>query len=132
MLKAHQESPPLARPILTSADVVELQSVATRVHVEDDLLEYVAALAAFTRGHQDVLLGASPRGSLALVTAAKGLAVVRGRSFVTPDDVQALAPQVFAHRLVLAPELEGRPEARERVVQAALAKVSYRRAVRAV
>ena len=74
----------------------------------------------------------SPRGTLALVQAAKALSVLHGRTYVTPDDIQALAPSVFAHRLVLVPEIEGETKARDAIVSEALAKVGYRRAVRAV
>ena len=132
MLRAHNMAPPEVRPILSAADVVNLQSIANRVHVEDDLFEYAAALAGHTRGHAQVVLGVSPRGTLALVQAAKAMAVLQGRGYVTPDDMQALAGPVFAHRILLTPESEGDQKAREAVVSDALARIGYRRAVRAV
>jgi MoxR-like ATPase len=78
------------------------------------------------------MLGASPRATLSLVRAAKANAVVAGRPYATPDDIRAVAEPVLAHRLVLVPELEGEMAARSAIVDEALAKVGYRRAVRPV
>ncbi len=132
MLKTHAEAAPEVRAVLSPQDVHALQSIASRLHVEDDLYEYAAQLASHTRGHAHVSLGVSPRGTLALVQAAKAMAVVQGRTYATPDDFQAMAPSVFAHRLVLSPDHEGDAKARDAVVADALAKVAYRRAVRAM
>src|SRR6266566_2603793 len=72
MLETHNSDPPVARPQLTVADLVQLQSIAARIHIEHDLYEYAVALAAYTRTHAKVALGASPRATLSLVQAAKG------------------------------------------------------------
>jgi len=132
MLRSHGIIAPEPFVVLSGADVLQLQSIAARVHVEDDLYEYAVALANFTRSHPRVVLGASPRASLGLLRAAKSHAVLSGRPFVTPDDLRVVAAPVLAHRLILVPELEGDPRARTALVQEALAKVSYRRAVRPV
>jgi MoxR-like ATPase len=132
MLKAHNVRPPEMSVVLSAAEVIQLQSISARIHVEDDLFEYAAALANYTRNHPHVLLGVSPRGTLALIQAAKAWAVVCGRVYVSPDDVQSLAAEVFAHRLVMSPDFEGDNKARETVIQDALQRVSYRKAVRAV
>ena len=132
MLRAHGVAAPEPKPVLSAQDVLQLQGIAARVHVEDDINEYVVALSTFTRAHPRVVLGASPRASLSLLRAAKAAAVLAGRPFVTPDDVREMAPQVLAHRLVLVPELEGDSSARLTVIDEALRKVGYRRAVRPV
>ena len=132
MLEAHNRDPPVARAQLTVADLVQLQSIASRIHIDHDLYEYAVALSAYTRTHAKVALGASPRATLSLIQAAKGSAVLAGRPFATPDDIRELAPSVLAHRLVLAPELEGEPGARKEIVAEAIARVGYRRAVRPV
>jgi MoxR-like ATPase len=132
MLKTYGADAPAARPLLTARDVVALQAIAASVYIEDDLLDYAVALSTFTRQHQRVARGASPRATLALVQASKAFALLGGRPFVAPDDVRAAAPCVIAHRLVLTAEAEGEPKARERIVEEALAKVSYRRGMRAV
>jgi MoxR-like ATPase len=132
MLKAHGVAAPEPSVVLGAADVVGLQSIASRVHVEADIMEYIVSLVAFTRSHPRVVLGASPRASLSLLRAAKASAVIQGRTFVTPDDVRDLASAVLSHRLILSPELEGDSRARGSVIEEALSKVGYRRAVRPV
>jgi MoxR-like ATPase len=118
--------------VLSAQDLVLIQSIAKRVHVEDDIYEYAVALTTFTRSHPRVLLGASPRGTLGLIQAAKAAAVIGGRPFVTPDDVRGVSNAVLAHRLVLVPEAEGDHRARDAVVDEAVQRVGYRRAVRPV
>lgn len=81
------------------------QLAVENVEVEESVGRYCVALAAATREHEAVAVGASPRGSLALVTAARGLAVVRGRDYVTPEDVKHVAVAALAHRLSIRPEL---------------------------
>jgi MoxR-like ATPase len=132
MLRTFGTEPPQARPVLTAAEVQQLQSISARIHVEDDLLDYAVGLAAFTRNHPRVALGASPRASLALIQAAKGFALLGGRPFVAPDDVRAIAPSVLGHRLVLSADADQDARVRQHVVDEALAKVGYRRGVRAV
>ncbi len=132
MLRTHNLDAPHARPVLTTPDLVSLQNVAKRIHVEDDVYEYAVGLTAFTRTHARVLLGASPRATLGLVQAAKAAAVIGGRPFVTPDDIRGVAASVLGHRLVLVPEAEGDAKAREAIVEDALGRVPYRRAVRPV
>lgn len=80
------------------------------VHVDDSLRRYVVALVQATRTHGDLALGASPRGSLALLRGAQARAAVRGRDFVLPDDIQALTGVTLAHRCIVKPEsaLRGR------------------------
>jgi MoxR-like ATPase len=112
--------------------VVQLQAIASRVYVEDDLMEYAVGITSFTRSHPRVALGASPRATLALVQAAKASAMLGGRPFVAPDDLRAAAPSVLAHRIVMTADAEAEPKARERVVEEALQRVSYRRGMRAV
>ncbi len=130
MLKLHGIDPPTVRPIMKAEDVLRLQHLAARVHVEDDLFDYCVALSQFTRAHPKVALGASPRATLALVQAAKAKALMDSRAFVVPEDVRAVAAAVLAHRLVLTAELEGDTRAREQIVDEALAKVGYRRGAR--
>jgi MoxR-like ATPase len=132
MLKVYGGDPPVARPVLDARDVAQLQGIAARVYLEDDLLDYAVAISAFTRAHPRVALGASPRATLGLVQAAKAWAMVGGRPFVAPDDIRAVAQSVLAHRMVMTAEGEAEPRAREAVIDEALAKVSYRRGMRAV
>jgi MoxR-like ATPase len=103
--------PPVAEQILTPAELVRLQGVASRVFVHHALVDYVVRLVVATRspaehGLDDVAgwvsYGASPRASLGIVAAARALALVRGRDYVLPQDVMDVAPDVLRHRLVLS------------------------------
>jgi MoxR-like ATPase len=132
MLKAHGTEPPVVRPVLSASEVTAMQQIGAHIHVEDDLHDYAVAITGFTRTHPRVALGASPRATLALIQAAKGWALLAARAYVTPDDVKAVAPAVLAHRIVLTADTEPDAKAREQVVEEAVAKVSYRRGVRAV
>jgi MoxR-like ATPase len=92
------------QPVATAAEVLAAQDAATRVRAEDPLRDYVVRLLWRTREDPRVELGASPRAGLMLLRAAKAHAMMNGRDHTLPDDVQALAAHVLAHRLVLAPE----------------------------
>jgi MoxR-like ATPase len=132
MLRAHGVEPPVIRPVLNATDIAAMQGIAARIYVEEDLHDYAVAITSFTRTHPRVALGASPRATLALVQAAKAWALLSGRPFIVPVDLRAVAPSVLAHRLVLTADTEPDAKAREQVVDEALAKVGYRRGVRAV
>jgi MoxR-like ATPase len=132
MLRTHNVESPKARGVLSVPDLLMIQGIGKRVHVEDDVYEYAVGLTAFTRSHPRVLLGASPRATLGLVQAAKSAAVIGGRPFVTPDDVRGVASAVLSHRLIMVPEAEGDQKARDAVVDDAIQRVGYRRAVRPV
>jgi MoxR-like ATPase len=132
MLRAHGVAAPEARTILSAPALQRLQSVAARIHVEDDLFEYAVALSEYTRSHPKVVLGASPRASLGLLRAAKGHAVLSGRGYLTPDDIRAVAAYVLSHRLVVSSDLEDESALRASIVAAALRDVRYRRSVRPV
>lgn len=88
----------------------QLAEAVWTVHVDDSLRNYIVTLIQATRHHPDLALGASPRGTLGLYRAAQARAAIRGRNYVLPDDIQALAPLVLPHRCIVRPEslLRGR------------------------
>ncbi len=86
--------------LLTAAQLLQLQREVVAVHTSDALLDYVQDLIAATRSGQWFLQGLSPRAGIAIVRAAKAQALLSGRSYVAPDDVQAILPQTIAHRLL--------------------------------
>ena len=100
-------------------EVLEAQDAGRRVHASRALRDYIVALLRHTRDDTRVELGASPRAGLMLLRAAKAHALVNGRDHALPDDVQALAPAVLSHRIMLVPEAAG--VEREEVVAAAIA-----------
>ncbi len=87
-------------PVLSVEDVRHLQAAVRRVHVDADLLDYAVSIVHASRNHRALLLGSSPRGSLALVRCSQASALVEGRDFVTPDDVKSMARHVLPHRFV--------------------------------
>ncbi|WP_309120519.1 MoxR family ATPase [Paenibacillus sp.] len=97
------------QPVTDGARLLELQNRAKTIHIEDAVGHYAVELVRRTREHRQLLLGASPRATLALLSASKAYAFLQGRDFVIPDDIKWLAPYVLGHRLVLETEarLEG-------------------------
>lgn len=91
-------------PVVSAADVVNCQEAIRSVHVDDKIKRYVLEIVHNSREHEDVLLGGSPRASIALFRTGQALAAVSGRDFVIPDDVKRMAQAVLAHRLILRPE----------------------------
>ncbi len=106
-----------------AARLVAMQDSLDLVEVDDDVLEYAVALVTATRAHPQVTVGVSPRGSLALLQVARGRAVLAGRDYVLPADVQSVAVPTLAHRLVLRPELWVRRVTPEAVVADLLTQV---------
>ena len=105
---------PLAdvRPCLDERTVLMLQQLVARQRIDDKVVEYAVNIVRATRDWPGVAIGAGPRGAIALVRAARAMALLGGRDFVTPDDVKRLALPVLRHRIGLAPDtiMEGRDE----------------------
>ncbi|MEW9031177.1 MAG: MoxR family ATPase [Planifilum fimeticola] len=93
------------RPVIGPEDVLALQEEVRRIRLSEDVETYLLEVVRRTRDRDGVVLGASPRAAVALGTAVRALAGIRGREYVIPDDVKYLAPWVLAHRLVLASDL---------------------------
>jgi MoxR-like ATPase len=97
-------------PVLTGPDVIAMIDIVKQIEVAPALEEYIVAVAAATRNMNELRLGVSPRGSLAVLRAARAAAAVAGRPYVLPEDVKDVAPVVLAHRVIVQPdaELQGR------------------------
>ncbi|ACY14912.1 AAA family ATPase [Haliangium ochraceum] len=126
MLTTYNQPPPSLRALIGPEDVLRMQQIATSVHVADDIFDYILGLVAHTRSHRRVYLGASPRAGLALLRASKSIALIRGRDYVLPDDVRALATLVLSHRIMMTPEAELEGMDGHAVVKEALERVSYK------
>lgn len=111
--------------LLSPTQVLQMQALADRVHVQPELIDYIIALARFCRDHKRIYLGVSPRASLMLLRVSKARALLQGRSFVLPDDIKALAIPVMAHRMLLTPEAEMDGVAADMLVREALETVRY-------
>ncbi len=123
LLAEQTTEPPLdtLQPVAGRAELVHAIDAARRVHVDESVTRYVVALLRHTRGSGRLALGGSPRSGIALLALAKARALVERRDYVLPEDVQALAVTVLAHRLILAPEARATGIAAEEVVAEALA-----------
>jgi MoxR-like ATPase len=109
--------------------VLAMQAVVETVHVSGVVARYIVELAAASRSHRRVRVGASPRGALALMRLSRALAALDGRDFVLPDDVQAAAVPTLAHRLVLRPEAWAQGLDERSVIESCLSEVPVPRAV---
>ncbi|MBO49384.1 MAG: ATPase [Planctomycetaceae bacterium] len=102
MLQQHHDGGPLSglEPVLKADELLALQATCREVTVEESIREYLLNIVTGTRDHQELSLGASPRGAIALFRAAQALALCDGRDYTVPDDVKTLAPTVLAHRVI--------------------------------
>jgi len=94
------------KAIFSAEEIKKIQSAVSDVIVEDNLVKYIAGITNKTRNHGKIYLGGSPRASLSIIKASKAIAAIRGRDFVTPEDIQFVAVHVLNHRLILTPEAE--------------------------
>jgi MoxR-like ATPase len=124
MLAQQTTDPPqdFLEPVCTAADVLAAAEDAKGVFVEESVNRYIVAVLRHTRADQRLYLGASPRAGIALLRVAKARALAAGRSFVSPDDVKAIAEPVLAHRLIVSPEARSAGLSAEGLVREAIEK----------
>ena len=105
ILDTHQYHHPLddLEQIMTAEELVLIQQQIRSIHVDPSIREYIVAIANATRNHNNIYLGSSPSGSLALYRTSQALAAIRGRGYVIPDDVKLLAKPTLAHRIIVTP-----------------------------
>jgi MoxR-like ATPase len=111
------------KPITSAGELERLQRAVRAVHVDRLVQRYIVNVVGLTRDHPDVYLGASPRGSLALMRAGQARALLLGRDYVIPDDVKALAVAALAHRLIMSPEARMRNATARAVIEHVLREV---------
>ncbi len=106
MINSHGTAEPLdgISPVTDADEIAKLVTLVRAVHVSDDVRRYIVDLVTATRRHPELVLGASPRATLHVVRTARARAALDGRAFVLPDDVQAMAAPVLAHRLLVNPD----------------------------
>lgn len=128
ILDRHNRNARLARlddvtPVITKSELLSMFGFAEKVYIEESLLKYIASIVQQTRSSKAVVLGASPRASVALLQSAKAMALLQGREFVTPEDVKQVAPFVIQHRLLLSAEAEMEGHTPLKVIQRLIEKV---------
>ncbi len=125
VLQTHHREVERVSAMVSEGEMQRWQTLAEQVRVADELARYIIALTRYTRDHNQVQLGASPRAALGLLRASKARAALQGRDYVLPDDVRALAPLVLTHRLILHAEAELSGARALEIVRQALHKVRY-------
>ncbi|MEO6168923.1 MAG: MoxR family ATPase [Chitinophagales bacterium] len=113
--------------VFSAVDIAECRTLVEQIHIKDELVEYIASIVHQTRNHGDLFLGASPRASLAILRSSKALAAIRGRDFVTPDDIQFVSYPVLNHRIILTPEREMEGMEVEDVIKEIIQKIEVPR-----
>jgi len=122
--RADRESrSPSVGGVLSPDQVEALRAVPEGIHVEDDLIEYMTEITMATREHGDVEVGVSPRGTQRLFEVSRARATLRGRDYVTPEDVKRVAPPALAHRLVLSPEVRVGGTSERDVIESILRRI---------
>ena len=94
------------RSVISAAQIEALRNQVRTIRIEEKLISFITSIVANTRNHKSIYLGASPRASIGILNGAKALAAMRGRDFVTPEDIIYVIPPVLRHRIVLTPEKE--------------------------
>ena len=103
ILERFMQNDPLSelKPVASAEEILAARKMCTQVHISPDLLDYIVAIVEKTRTLEQVLLGVSPRGSLALMRASQAYAAIQGRDFVVPEDVKTLCQSVLSHRMMV-------------------------------
>lgn len=113
--------------VLSSEQIVRYRNLIHTIHVESKLFHYIASIIQETRRSADLFLGASPRATVALLQASKAIAAMRGRDFITPEDIKYCATPILRHRVILTPEKEMEGFSTDEVVQKIIDKVEVPR-----
>ena len=109
--------------VMNSAQLIELQHEAAQLTIDDAVRDYAVQIVRATRDWAGVAVGAGPRGSIALLRAARSAAFIAGRDFVTPDDIKLIAAPALRHRLILSPEMEIEAYSNDDLIREILEKV---------
>jgi MoxR-like ATPase len=112
---------------LSATQIQELRKQVRTIHVEEKLISYITTIVANTRNHKSIYLGASPRASIGILNGAKALASMRGRDFVTPDDIIYVIPPVLRHRIVLTPDKEMEGASTDDIIQQIITSIEVPR-----
>lgn len=113
--------------VIDAFDIEKCRHIIERIHIKDELVKYIATIVHQTRNNGALFMGASPRASLSILKSAKAMAVIRGRDFVTPDDIQTVAYPVLNHRIILSPEKEMEGLTSEQLIKEMIAAIEVPR-----
>ncbi len=114
-------------PVVTASEIIKIQEIAKQVIVEENLIHYIAQIVIETRENPLIYLGASPRASIAILNAAKANAVIRGRDFLTPDDIKDVVAPILNHRIIISPDKEMEGLTADKIVKQIIDKIELPR-----
>ncbi len=117
----------VVQPVLSAEQIQEYRKTVAAVHVEEKVMRYISELVYETRNNKSLFLGGSPRASVAVLKSSKAIAAMRGRGFVTPDDVAEVLHPVLTHRIILTPEKEMEGSTPEEVIAGIIKKIEVPR-----
>jgi MoxR-like ATPase len=117
----------VVQPVLSAEQISEYRKTVTAVHVEEKVMRYISELVYETRNNKSLFLGGSPRASVAVLKSSKAIAAMRGRGFVTPDDVAEVLHPVLTHRIILTPEKEMEGSTPQEVISGIIKKIEVPR-----
>lgn len=126
ILERNEYENPISKlsPVITTEDIAAVQDEAKKVRAAENVKSYIVSIAEATRHDENIKLGVSPRGSIALFKAAKARAFIDGRDFITPDDVKDCSAIVLAHRIMLSPKGKAAYGTAEAAIEAAVSRVN--------
>ncbi|MGN1135099.1 MAG: AAA family ATPase [Oscillospiraceae bacterium] len=126
ILERNEYENPISKlsPVITTEDIAAVQDEAKKVRAAENVKSYIVSIAEATRHDENIKLGVSPRGSIALFKAAKARAFIDGRDFITPDDVKDCSTLVLAHRIMLSPKGKAAYGTAEAAIEAAVSRVN--------
>ncbi|MEJ5229606.1 MAG: MoxR family ATPase [Pseudothermotoga sp.] len=105
------------QPICDESELDHAKEIVKQVYIDDSILDYIVRIVSRTRNHEDIALGASPRGAIALMEISKALAALRGREYVLPDDVKEIVIDTLAHRIILRPEARLMRKTKQQIIE---------------
>ena len=126
MLSMLQHKHPLESigEVVSAKEIIACQHAVRTIHIDDKVRQYIIEIIHATRQHEDLTLGASPRGSIALFRGSQAMAALRGRDYVLPDDVKFIVAPIIAHRLILSPESRLRKVTAKQVVEDVVSEIA--------
>lgn len=113
--------------VLSTGDLLDYRDKVRKIHIDENIAGYIAKIISGSRNNKDLYLGGSPRASLSVLSGAKAAAAIKGRDFITPDDVREVVYPALRHRILLTPEKEMEGSAPEEVIKSIIAKIEVPR-----
>jgi MoxR-like ATPase len=117
----------MINPVISTQELLEYRDIVRKIHIEDKIARYITQIVSASRNNKDLYLGGSPRASLSVLSGAKAAAAMKGRDFITPDDVKDVIMPALRHRILLTPEKEMEGSTPEEIIKSIIDKTEVPR-----